>query len=153
MNNFAQQLHDELMTELDALTYQNEERHGDTREQLRLVWSAIDQLKTRLKTYQFETDDEEIDFFKNMLPKFLSQFIYYSEMSAIESCERFGSDKSLTDYIENLAFKFDCFFKNNEEFFNYCRFRKTLLDQHYFVRSEALKADQSDMPGHHRHGR
>ena len=60
MTEFAQQLYDELLSKLE-----------DSDQRLSLIGEAIDQIKLKLKTYQFANEEEEIEFFKNMLPLFL----------------------------------------------------------------------------------
>jgi len=135
MNHFTQQLYEELMVKLE-----------DSDQRLNLIREAIDQIKQKIKTYQFAKEEEEIDFFKNTLPLFLSQFIYYSEKAAIACSERIGTEKSRVEYLDLLFQKIDYFFKANEEFFNYCRFDNTKFDRYYFLRNSYLYNEHLDLP-------
>ena len=135
MTEFAQQLYVEILLKL---------RESD--QPLNLISESIDQIKQKLKSYQFTGEAEEIDFFKNRLPLFLSLFIYYSEKTAIECSERIGTEKSRIEYLELLFQKIDYFFKANEEFFNYYRFGKTKFDRYYFLRNNYLHNENLELP-------
>jgi RteC protein len=135
MIEFTQQLYNELLLKLE-----------DSDQRLNLITEAIDQIKQQLKTYQFATEEEEIQFFKNLLPLFLSLFVYYSEKAALGCCERIGTEKSRMDYLDLLFQRIDYFFKANEEFFNYYRFGKTKFDNHYFLRTSYLFNENLDLP-------
>lgn len=146
MLEFAQKLHEELLQKLEALdkTQDHEKMIPDQR--LQLLTTVIDQLKQNLRVYQFERAEEEIHFFKSILPLFLSEFIYYSEIVAVECSERIGTEKSRLDFLEKEFEKFDYFFKVNDEFFNYFRFGKTKFDRYYFLRDFSYYHEDLDLP-------
>jgi RteC protein len=146
MIDFTQKLYEDLLQKLDALNEMHDSNKMTPDPRLQLILETIDQIKQKLKRYNFDSEDEEIYFFKNLLPEFLSLFIYYSEKSAIACSERIGTEKSKIEFSEQLFQKMDYFFKVNTDFFNYYRFGKTRFDNYYFLRNISSYNDHLDLP-------
>jgi RteC protein len=146
MIDFTQKLHEELLQKLDALNELNDSKKIASDPRLQLIMETIDQIKQKLKRYNFDSEEEEINFFKNILPEVLSLFIYYSEKVAITCSVRIGTEKSKIDYFDQLFQKMDYFFKINNDFFNYYRFGKTRFDNYYFLRNISSYNDHLDLP-------
>jgi RteC protein len=146
MNQHAEKIYEELLIGLEALDQNPSEKRIAPDPRLQLLTNAIEQLKQKLKTHEFANDDEEIYFFKNILPRFLSLYIYYTEKIFIECSERTGTQKSKEAFLEHLFEKIDYFFKTNDEFFNYYRFEKTRFDKFYFLRNRTLEDENPGLP-------
>jgi hypothetical protein len=146
MIDFTQKLHEELLQKLEALNESPDSKKIVSDPRLQLILEAIDQIKQKLKRYNFDSEEEEIYFFKNLLPEFLSLFIYYSEKASIACSERIGTEKSKNDFLDQLFQKMDYFFKINNDFFNYYRFGKTRFDNYYFLRNISSYNDHLDLP-------
>ena len=146
MIDFTKKLHEELLQKLDALNDLNDSKKMAPDPRLPLILETIDQIKQKLKRYNFDSEEDEIYFFKNLLPEFLSLFIYYSEKAAITCSELIGTDKSKNEFLDQLFEKMDYFFKVNTDFFNYYRFGKTKFDNYYFLRSISSYYDHLDLP-------
>jgi hypothetical protein len=146
MIDFTQKLHEDLLRKLDDQNELNDSKKIVTEPRLQLILETIDQVKQKLKRYNFDSEEEEIYFFKNLLPEFLSLFIYYSEKVAIACSERIGTEKSKNDFLDQLFQKMDYFFKINNDFFNYYRFGKTRFDNYYFLRNISSYNDHLDLP-------
>jgi hypothetical protein len=146
MLDFTRKLHEDLLLQLEELDDlpDNEKTNPDGK--IKLLTKAIDQLKSRLKLFVFDTEEDEIHFFKNELPLFLSLFIYYSEKGAIECSRKVGTEKSSQEFLETVLDKMEYFFNTNMDFFNYCRFGKTRFDKYYFLRNLATCNEHVDMP-------
>ncbi|HSZ31822.1 MAG TPA: RteC domain-containing protein [Puia sp.] len=146
MLDFTRKLHEDLLLQLEELDDlpDNEKTNPDGK--IKLLTKAIDQLKSRLKSFVFDTEEDEIHFFKNELPVFLSLFIYYSEKGAIECSRTVGTGKSSQEFLETVLDKMEYFFNANMDFFNYCRFGKTRFDKYYFLRNLATYNEHLDMP-------
>src|SRR6202035_2544761 len=146
MLDFAQKLYDELLLKIEAPDQNPDLQKMAPGQRMQLLTEAIDQIKQKLKGYSFDTEEQEIHFFKGLLPLFLSQFIYYSEKGAIECSQRVGTEKSKREFLDLEFQKIDYFFKMNMEFFNYYRFGKTIFDGYYFLRSSSSNNENTDLP-------
>jgi hypothetical protein len=133
MTDFTQQLHDELLLTLEDLDL-NYDPAIMVDERLKLIVTFIDQIKQKLKRYQFASEEDEIHFFKSVLPLTLSLHIYYCDKIELDRIEQRGSPKSRYEFYDQLFTKTETFRKNNKEFFEYCRDGKTGLDRFYFLR-------------------
>ena len=79
------QLWRELTTAVDQINRSNNEIVMRAEEILMETDSSIRQLKDILRQYKFPDWSEEIYFFKNTKPKFVSIYIYYSKVLSIEA--------------------------------------------------------------------
>jgi len=146
MLDFTRKLHEDLLLQLDELDDNPEAKKTNPDLRILLLTNTIDQLKKKLKLFVFDSEDDEIHFFKNELPKFLSLFIYYSERAAVECSRRVGTEKSREEFLTQVLQKVEYFFNANTDFFNYCRFGKTRFDKYYFLRNTASYNDHLDLP-------
>ncbi len=146
MLDFTRKLHDDLLLQLEELDDSPEAKKTNPDLRIQLLTNTIDLLKKKLKLFVFDSEEDEIHFFKNELPKFLSLFIYYSERSAIECSRTVGTEKSRDEFLKQILQKMEYFFHANADFFNYSRFGKTRFDKYYFLRNTASYNDHLDLP-------
>ena len=85
---------------------------------------------------KFQNTEEEIIFFKEILPKFLSQSFFFKTLHDIETHKPVCSDEDLKIYWNKQLDDLNCFFKKHEEFYHYVRSENTDSDYVYFVRDE-----------------
>lgn len=100
-----------------------------------IIDACILKLKELLSTYDFTCIADEIAFFKDLKPKVISQFIYYSQTLHIESSKPKGGHKTLLKYYSNELLKLRYFYNEHKEFYNYYRRKATYLDTKYFLRN------------------
>lgn len=98
------------------------------------------QTLTVLKEYvlknSFNNKEEEIHFFKNVKPKFLSKLIYYHKVFEMLSHLPFSSlNEVRTFYLKELD-KINDYLNENRDFYSYYRSHSTLFDAAYFLRKE-----------------
>lgn len=107
---------------------------------LRNISSTILSVLYRLKVYilqnEFEGKIEEIDFFKNIKPRFLSKLIYYQKIFEVQSRLPIGSSTEIKLYYLQEINKINEYLNDNRDFYNYYRSRSTALDEIYFIRME-----------------
>ncbi|HMH33149.1 MAG TPA: hypothetical protein VK543_08985, partial [Puia sp.] len=115
MLDFAQNLYEELLFKLDSTVPDLKTFSPDQR--LGLILRSIDQLKEKLKSYTFHSEEEEISFFRSRLPLFLSLFLYYSEKFDLESVQLAGTPQSRLEYFDRQFSRVGHFFIANAEFF------------------------------------
>jgi hypothetical protein len=92
------------------------------------------QLKQFLVTYNFNTENEEIVFFKLLKPKIEIQSIFYSSIFKIESKMLKMSKENQIAYYNKHITKILRFFKSKRNYYNYYKTNNTLLDSYYFLR-------------------
>jgi RteC protein len=146
MLDFTRKLHEDLLLQLEELDDLPDNKKTNPDLRILLLSNTIDLLKKKLKLFVFDSEDDEIHFFKNELPKFLSLFIYYSERGAIECSRTVGTEKSKDEFLKQILQKMEYFFHANADFFNYSRFGKTRFDKYYFLRNTASYNDHLDLP-------
>lgn len=97
---------------------------------------TLEKLKTMVITHRFENKQDEIDFFRNVKPKFAAKLIYYNDIYNIEINKPFGTKKAIRKYYNAELIKLENYFAENLEFYKYYRTGNTALDHKYFIRGK-----------------
>ena len=96
--------------------------------------TAVRQLKSWVATHEFDCWQSEVTFFREIKPRFVAQFIYYTKILSLEASVPYGSGTELKKYYEKELTALEYFSSENHDFINYYRRRATYLDLKYFVR-------------------
>jgi hypothetical protein len=126
----------ELENELNFITIEIDDPIKLAEKAIKSISSTLSKIKTLVIEASFQSQDDEIDFFKNTKPKILSKLIYYSSIYKIETKKPNGGEKIIRKYFNNELFKLKIFFDNNLEFYRYHRTGSTFLDNKFFVRGK-----------------
>ncbi|HMH33685.1 MAG TPA: RteC domain-containing protein [Puia sp.] len=97
---------------------------------------TIEELKDNPEAKSLKTEEEEINFFKEIKPLFYCQLIYFHRLYHIEINKPPGGKEILHAYLDRETRKLKRFFERNKEFYRYYRSRSTDLDSVYFVRNK-----------------
>ena len=97
---------------------------------------VLEKLKNFFIKYKLLNKKEEIEFFRNIKPKFASKLIYYNEIYTIETNKPLGSQKTIRKYYKAELLKLKVFFDENQEFYRYYRTNNQCLDATYFIRGK-----------------
>jgi hypothetical protein len=103
---------------------------------IEVIIASIAYLKKIILNKIFNTDIEEIQFFKELKPQFTSKLIYYNMVYKIEMKRPNGGNRILKKYYNNELLKLKSFFDNELEFYQYYRSGSTYLDYKYFQRGK-----------------
>lgn len=95
---------------------------------------TIAKLRDKFLGIQNISVDQEIDFFKNIKPLFLSRLIYHLRVYNIETNKPHGALKIKRKYLQLELNKLKYYFDENLEFYRYYRTGSNYLDHKYFVR-------------------
>src|SRR5258708_27732440 len=79
---------------------------------------------------------EEIQFFKEIKPKYKALLIYHQTLMNIESRKPAGDHLSVVDYYRKELNSINYFFEVNVSFYQYVRSGATHLDALYFQRGK-----------------
>ncbi|WP_291096884.1 MULTISPECIES: RteC domain-containing protein [unclassified Flavobacterium] len=110
-----------------------------------MCFEFVEKLKQFLTINSFTDEEEEIQFFKHIKPKFTSNLIYYQGIHDIESRIPEGSIKKNIRYFQKHLKKLEQFLELNSEFLRYYRIGNTGLDKQYFVRNRFDIKNNPDM--------
>lgn len=95
----------------------------------------VKQLKELVLEHSFKDQEEEIQFFKTIKPKFTSKLIFYKKVKKMEVGTPQGTIEAITEYYKNELQKLNFFFSENAVLYNYYRLDSTYLDSQLFVRN------------------
>ncbi|WP_298394796.1 RteC domain-containing protein [Flavobacterium sp.] len=103
---------------------------------IEIILISITNLKKAIQKNNFKSVSEEIDFFKNIKPRFTSKLIYYNAIFKIETKKPHGGERILKKYLNNELDKLKSYFDSNLDFYRYYRTGSSYLDHKYFVRGK-----------------
>lgn len=89
-----------------------------------------------LKTKNFETQEDEIRFFKELKPTVVSKFIYWSNILTLETKRPIGSEKAQRKFFKLALKDLIRFWNQNLEFYQYYRSNNACLDHILFIRGK-----------------
>lgn len=127
-----------LLSEFEGQLETLESGNGDilfkAEKGIALVEKCIRKLQKQIEGKSFETQSDEIYFFKHVKPQIFSKLIYYVRLFSIESKRPRGKDVAQVKYLQQQIDKLQTFFNDNLEFYNYYRRGAMSMDEQYFVR-------------------
>lgn len=133
---FVQKLYYELEEQLNFIHLETEDELKKAELSIQVTLKVIDRLKTYIIKYKFHNQNEEIIFFKQLKPKFLSRLIYFNRIYIIETHKPHGGLKIVRRYLNNELQKLKQYFDDNLEFYKYFRTGSNYLDHRYFLRGK-----------------
>jgi len=95
----------ELESELNFITIEIDDPLKLAEKAIESISSTLSKIKTLVIEASFQSQDDEIDFFKNTKPKILSKLIYYSSIYKIET-------KKTHDCIHLVIFRWNRWNRN-----------------------------------------
>lgn len=130
---FSESLEAKMKQELDNLNADQDElvKLGKT---LTSIRTLISDLKAFARSYKFQSQTEEIQFFKEVKPVFLCQYFYYKKIFAIRLFDSFKDVKSRQANYYMLLQQLEKSVAKNLVFYEYFMSGNTFMDQHYFTR-------------------
>jgi hypothetical protein len=140
MKAFTEKSHNELLSKLDELD-RNYDPQNITDPRLQLIAEAINKIKEKLKAWQFKCTEDEVQYFKKVLPKTLSLYIYYSDKIEWDRINHQGSLECRYRLSERLFLQAENFREEHKVIYEYTRDERTDLDNLYFLRNSPLNRE------------
>lgn len=132
-----QKLYNNLMTALARIEEKrSEEMILRCEESLMEIDFILVKLKQIILSHEFSNIADEVHFFKNVKPMFISQFIYHSRVLTIEARRPNAGQHVLEQYYESELKELRRVTDDFPEFYEYYRRAATYLDEKYFVRQQ-----------------
>ncbi|MBA4275824.1 RteC domain-containing protein [Flavobacterium sp.] len=101
MNNKATQLLSKLNEQLNFTDLEIDDSIQRSESAINIIVNSIEKLKNIFEKEKYKSQEIEIDFFKNIKPKFTSKLIYYNAIYKIESKKPHGGERILKKYLNN----------------------------------------------------
>jgi hypothetical protein len=136
MNTFSRTILYELEEKINKISYDYDNPIDMCDKSIEEVVYHLKQLKDYVLANQFETQEDEIKFFKHTKPKFLSKLIYFKKIRKLETRKPVGSEKKQRKYLNKELNKLNIFFSENIDFYNYYRLGSNFLDHKIFIRGD-----------------
>ena len=136
MNNKATQLLSNLNEQLNFTDLEIDDPIQRSESAINIIINSIEKLKIIFEKEKVKSQEIEIDFFKNIKPRFTSKLIYYNAVFKIETKKPHGGERILKKYLNNELDKLKRYFDNNLDFYKYYRTGSNYLDHKYFTRGK-----------------
>lgn len=126
----------QLFEELERLQYSVRDKSTRANQAIQLISKTLQLLRKSVQERGFESDEEEIQFFKHIKPQITGHLILYRHIYDIEAKRMVvHSDEELECYIKRKKRDFTEFAQDHLDFISYYRNRYTHLDKQYFLRN------------------
>lgn len=129
-------LYHELEEQLNFIHLETDDPLKEAELSSQVIVNALEQLKKIIKKNKFRTQGEEIRFFKQTKPQFLSKLIFHISVYNIHSRMPKGGEKIVRKYLHHELQNLRRYFDNNLDFYKYYRTGSNYLDHKYFVRGK-----------------
>lgn len=106
---------------------------SDCRGMILVLKEKLAEMKAFLLAHPFQSEADEINFFKYQKPTLLGRLIYFYKILRIETQRPFDPEE-LDKYYEKQQEEQKLFFDRHIAFFQYYRSGSTYRDAHYFLR-------------------
>lgn len=133
----AETLHRELIARINEMASEKDTLIR-TERIVTEISNVLFQLKELIRQQGFVDEREEIQFYKQIKPKFHALYIYHATVFSVESDRPLGSKKAARRYFHNELRRIDNFFYHNADLYKYYRSGKTHLDKEYFTRGQGF---------------
>jgi len=127
---------DQLNEQLNFINLEIDDIIKRCEKAIEIILKALQNLKKQVLKRNFKTEKEEIIFFKEMKPQFVSKLIYYNKIYKIETKKPNGGQRIVKKYYKNELQKLKLFFDDELEFYRYYRTESSYLDYKYFIRGK-----------------
>jgi hypothetical protein len=101
-----------------------------------ILSEAMRQMKAFIKNYTFKDEGEEIYFFKEIKPRFLSRLIYYKAVYNLDMNCPTNSIDAKREYYKHELSRLDDYSKRRIDFVRYYRSGATNQDREMFLRNQ-----------------
>jgi len=141
MEKFTNLYLDEIEEQIQKIERDEKNKITKSVQILMFIEYKLEELKNFIVQYEFNTEEEEILFFKEIKPKIISKLIYYMSVHKIEINRPKGSYSTIESYLLTELDQLKHFFDCNIEMYHYYRMGGTHFDKIYFLRNQ-----DSDIP-------
>ncbi|WP_256006798.1 RteC domain-containing protein [Pedobacter deserti] len=132
MQEFSKGLLEKLQTELMEVRVGTLLPHARLRDQLALIREAIGKLRAYVREHPFDSEDQEISYYKQILPAFKSEMIYQVEIYNLQSDAPSGVTDLSEYYRQSFASQM-AFLNQFWFYYRYFKLKAEELDSLFFT--------------------
>lgn len=136
MEQFIRNIKENINKEIQSIESEENNIFQKSINIISLLETAFDRLKDFVSNYSFESQSDEIIFFKETKPQLFSILIYHRKIYNLEMRMPTGSYIDKKSYLEGMLARIKYFFDINADFYQYYRSGSTHLDKYYFLRGK-----------------
>lgn len=131
-------------TERDVLKIESSNDQIISRAQAvsQLLEKVFDKLKQFISTYEFQSEADEIEFFKEIKPRIFCKLIYCRKIYNIEMNRPVSGPDSVKAYLNSELDNIQDYNHKRLDFYRYYRSGATHLDKLYFLRNISVDVGQ-----------
>jgi hypothetical protein len=129
---FSEGLYETMREKLIEIELSAKDEISKETSNIEIIKSHTYGLKNFIYQYKFESQAEEIEFFKTIKPKFVSLLLFHNEFFEIEIAKPLDKDGIIKHYQNSLT-KGQAFINANLGLYKYYHFGYEYLDSKYFV--------------------
>jgi len=134
LSKFADELYNQLEQQLGRTNNNIDSNIAKLAESMHAVTTQLNLLRKFIKDNGFVNEQEEINCFKIIYPKFYSWYIYLSEEFNITTNVPIGTEQMIRDYYLQEIALIKRYFNQNQFSYQYYLHDETALDEDYFLR-------------------
>jgi hypothetical protein len=134
MDEEIQQMYVALINDLRAVQESTANVIDQAKQSARLSRDALSSLKEYIIVHPFESNEEEVSFFKDTKPRFHCHLAYWASVLEIELNRPIGSKKALEKYLRLHLLRLKLSYEAHAGFYSYYRSGETGMDDRYFLR-------------------
>ena len=133
MLNYITQLRKETDDAIDLIESSDSNILKKSQDASHVLAEAFDKLKKFILSYEFESEGEEINFFKEIKPRFCYRLIYYRKLYNIEMNRPVAGTCKQKEYLYEELDAIHKYTDKRLDFVRYYHSDSTHLDLMYFV--------------------
>ena len=135
MNDFILNLNQRMNASLAAIDQTAQSDIIQSRNSIQCLAKGLQELKAYIINYRFPDEAQEIAFFKETKPHFVSRLLYHMQVFKIRSRCPKGPRTIIENYYQKELTNIESFLSEHLEFYQYYQTCCTHLDDKYFVRN------------------
>ena len=142
VRTFSEQLRNRMNEQIEAVRNEGGDELKATAKIIQVIRKSLLELKQFIHKYEFKDQGEEIRFFKEIKPGFLSRYFYYDELLSMSIKTSLMDVSGKKKYYHKALKRIQRFQRKNDDFYEYWIMKGSHMDDKYFTR----KAEFADDP-------
>lgn len=119
MQDYINEILHRINEEMELLGIDENVCVEDALHMIDVIRPLFDNLRNMTVKYEFQNEEEEIHFFKDIKPDILSRYLYFYKITRIEMKRPIGSDDVQREYLHCQLDNLKYFFDQNLDFYQY----------------------------------
>jgi len=147
IKEFSDQLRKQMDEQVEHIQQQEQDELKVTARTKSAIYDILIELKKFIHTYDFHDPQEEICFFKEIKPYFLTSYYYYDQLFLIKLKDSFNDPESRKKYYFRILKTLNAFQTRNSGFYQYWLTGSNQMDEKYFT-SAANQSGNLNLDNH-----